>query len=187
MRFSAPQQASHGNSVKFVAALWLHWSEFGRVFYCLLFSQVQLKLVTYRRRLKIEARWDENVPWPRDIWCQCLVDDRSHLSVGTATTVERWLSRCMTMVYNNAKEDFSSLDPYRFLISVNIVLNHFTVDPAITPISSTGYQLVTMCRSIYAEERAQIFEPPIGSKFCFRMFHMFTPSPLYCILCCLQN
>ena len=43
-------------------------------------------------------------------------------------------------------------------------LDHFAVDPAITPVRATGHQLVTLCRSIYAEERSQILDPLMGSK-----------------------
>ena len=43
-------------------------------------------------------------------------------------------------------------------------LDHFAVDPAITPVRATGHQLVTLCRSICAEERSQIFDPLMGSK-----------------------
>ena len=30
-------------------------------------------------------------------------------------------------------------------------LDHFAVDPAITPVNATGHQLVTLCRSVCAE------------------------------------
>ena len=43
-------------------------------------------------------------------------------------------------------------------------LDHFAVDPAITPVNATGHQLVTLCRSVCAEERAQILDPLMGSK-----------------------
>ena len=42
-------------------------------------------------------------------------------------------------------------------------LDHFVVDPAITPVNVTGHQLVTLCRSVCAEERAQILDPLMGS------------------------
>ena len=48
--------------------------------------------------------------------------------------------------------------PFGFLISLNC-LDHFPVDPAIAPISATGHQLVTLCRSFCAEERSQILDP----------------------------
>ena len=43
-------------------------------------------------------------------------------------------------------------------------LDHFAVDPAITPVRATGHQLVTLCRSVCAEERSQILDPLMGSK-----------------------
>ena len=38
-------------------------------------------------------------------------------------------------------------------------LDHFSAEPAITPINATGHQLVSVCRYVCAEERAQIFDP----------------------------
>ena len=52
--------------------------------------------------------------------------------------------------------------PCGFLISLNC-LDHFAVDPAIAPISATGHQLVTLCNSICAEEKAQFLDPLMGS------------------------
>ena len=60
--------------------------------------------------------------------------------------------------------------PCGFLFSLNC-LDHFPVDPAIAPINATGHQLVTMCRSICAEERAQILDPLMGSK-CLTTYFM---------------
>ena len=52
-----------------------------------------------------------------------------------------------------------------FLVGSSFVncLDHFPVDPAIASISATGHQLVTLCRSICAEERAKILDPLMGS------------------------
>ena len=60
-------------------------------------------------------------------------------------------------------EEFDSGVPRRFLISIVFVLDHFSADPAITPINATGHQLVRLCRSVCAEERAQILEPVVTS------------------------
>ena len=52
-------------------------------------------------------------------------------------------------------------------------LDHFSVDPAITPVRANGHQLVTLCRSVCVEERAQILDPLMGSKYltmCFITF-----------------
>ena len=40
----------------------------------------------------------------------------------------------------------------------------FENDPVATPIHATGHQLVTLCRSVCAKERAQILEPIMSSK-----------------------
>ena len=60
-------------------------------------------------------------------------------------------------------EDFHSGVPRLFLISFVFVLDHFSADPAITPINATGHQLVSLCRSVCAEERAQILDPIVTS------------------------
>ena len=56
----------------------------------------------------------------------------------------------------------SSDIPERFL-NYCFVLDHFSADPAITPINATGHQLVSLCRSVCAEERAQIVDPIVTS------------------------
>ena len=61
------------------------------------------------------------------------------------------------------------LVPCGFLISLNC-LDHFLVDPAITPVRATGHQLVTLCRSVCAEERAQISDLLMGSKYLTMSF-----------------
>ena len=63
----------------------------------------------------------------------------------------------------NSIEDTLGLTPCEFLISLNC-WDHFPVDPAIAPVRATGHQLVTLCRSICAEARAQILDPLMGSK-----------------------
>ena len=52
-------------------------------------------------------------------------------------------------------------------------LDHFPVDPAIGAVRATGHQLVTLCRFICAEERAQILEPLTGSKYFTTYFITF--------------
>ena len=52
-------------------------------------------------------------------------------------------------------------------------LDHFAVDPAITPVTATGHQLVTLSRPVRVEERAEILDPLMGSKhltMCFIAF-----------------
>ena len=49
---------------------------------------------------------------------------------------------------------------------VLVVSDHFSNDPAATPINAIGHHLVTLCKSICVEERAQILEPLMSSKYC---------------------
>ena len=59
--------------------------------------------------------------------------------------------------------------PCRFLILLNS-LDQFPVDPAIAPVNATGHQMVMLCRSICVEERAQILDPLMGSKYLTTYF-----------------
>ena len=68
------------------------------------------------------------------------------------------------------KRGYSRFDSLRVPHLLNC-LDHFAVDPAITPVNATGHQLVTLCRSVCAEERSQILEPLMGSK-CFSLRSM---------------
>ena len=61
---------------------------------------------------------------------------------------------------------------------VLVVSDHFSNDPVVTSINATGHQLVTLCRSICAEERAQILEALMSSKYCCRAIHV---SSLACV------
>ena len=60
-------------------------------------------------------------------------------------------------------EEFHSGVPRRVLISFVFVSDHYSADPAITPINAAGHQLVSPCRSVCAEEQAQILEPIVTS------------------------
>ena len=51
-------------------------------------------------------------------------------------------------------EEFHSGVPRRVPHFHCFVLDHFSADPAITPINATGHQLVSLCLSVCAEERA---------------------------------
>ena len=84
------------------------------------------------------------------------------------------------MVKMNSNEDALSLVPCGFLISLNCS-DHFSVNPAITPVRATGHQLVTLRRSICARERAQILDPLMGSMYFTPYFITFVafPSSLY--------
>ena len=59
-------------------------------------------------------------------------------------------------------EEFHSGVPRWFLISF-VFLDHFSADPAITPINATGHQLVSLSRSVCDKERAQILDPIVTS------------------------
>ena len=75
----------------------------------------------------------------------------------------------------NSNEKLLGSVPCGFLISMNC-LDHFPVDHAIAPISATGHQLVTLCHSICAAERAQFLDPLMGSKYFPTYFITFLAS-----------
>ena len=83
------------------------------------------------------------------------------------------------------KETLSSVS-CGFLISLNCS-DHFHVDPAFVPLSATGYQLVTLCRSVCVEERAQILDPLMRIKYFITFFIALVAflSSLY--FSCLKN
>ena len=60
-------------------------------------------------------------------------------------------------------------------------LDHFAVDPAITPVRATGHRLVTLCRSVCAEKKSQILDPLMGSKCPTMCCYSFYVSSLHCI------
>ena len=62
--------------------------------------------------------------------------------------------RCASSLFSNIAPQFLCF----------MILDHFTNDPVATPIRATGHQLVTLCRSVCAEERSQILEPIMSSK-----------------------
>ena len=55
----------------------------------------------------------------------------------------------------------SNIAPHFFCL---VILDHFNNDPVATPIHATEQQLVTLCRSVCAEEKSQILEPIMSSK-----------------------
>ena len=76
------------------------------------------------------------------------------------------------MVMMISDEDTLALVPYGLLILLNC-LDLFHMDPAITPVKATGHQLVTLCRSVCAEERTQILDPLMASKYFTTHFMTF--------------
>ena len=89
------------------------------------------------------------------------------------------------MVMLNSNEDTLGLVHCGFLISLKC-FDHFPIDPAIAPIRATGHQLVTLCCSICAEERAQILDPLVGKKY-FTMYFITFVAFHFAVFCCLQN
>ena len=85
------------------------------------------------------------------------------------------------MVMLNSIEDTLCLVPFGFLVSLNC-LDHFPVDPAISPVRATGQHLVTLCRSICAGARAQFLDLLMGSKYFTTYFITFLAFffSLYC-------
>ena len=70
---------------------------------------------------------------------------------------------------------------------VFVVSDHLSNDPVATPFNTTGHQLKTLCRSIYAEERAQFLEPLKSSKYCCRTIDVCSLACVNRLLGCLQD
>ena len=92
----------------------------------------------------------------RDVLCPFRVISESQLNVGATIEVEHCSSKRLTVIPIISNEDITSLVPWHFLIPLNFVLDSSFVEHAVTLINATRYQLVTVCRSIYAEETAQV-------------------------------
>ena len=97
------------------------------------------------------------------------IRSQAQLNLEVASGAEKCWSRHLTMIMMNSKW---GLVPCGFLISLNYS-DQFSVDPAVAPINATGHQLVTLRRSISAEETAQFFDPLMGSKYCTTYFIAF--------------
>ena len=70
---------------------------------------------------------------------------------------------------------------------VLVISDHFSNDPVATPINATGHQLVTLCRSISAEEKAQILEPLLSIGHCCRTIHLCSLACVHHLLGCSQD
>ena len=70
---------------------------------------------------------------------------------------------------------------------VLVVSDHFSNDPAATLINARGHQLVTLCRSICFEERAQILEPLMKTKYCRRTIYVCSLACVHRLLGCSQD
>ena len=49
------------------------------------------------------------------------------------------------------------------LFHVLCLLDQFIIDPAATVIRATGHQMVSLCRSVCEEEKAQLLSPLMNS------------------------
>ena len=125
-------------------------------------------LAMCRRKRKLDTREDENTLSTHAALFLCQVRSQDHFSLEFASGAENCWSGPLTMVMMNSNEDILGLIPCRFLFSLNC-LDHFPVDPAIAPVRANEHQLVTLCRSICAGQRAQIWDPLIASK-CFTTY-----------------
>ena len=119
-------------------------------------------LAMCRQKPKLNTREDESTPSSHVILFLCRVRSQAQLSLEVTSGAEKCWSRPLSMVVMIINEYTFGLVPCGFLISLNC-LDYFPVDPAITPVRATGHQLVTLCRSICAEERAQILNPLMRS------------------------
>ena len=64
--------------------------------------------------------------------------------------------------------------------SGDFALDHFPIDPASAPINSNGYQLMTLCWLICAEERVQVLDPLMRSKYIWDITQS-SRSFFYCL------
>ena len=61
-------------------------------------------------------------------------------------------------------EEFTSIVPsWRQAFTISLFADHFGTDPAATVIRATGHQLVSLCRSVCEEEKAQLLSPLMNS------------------------
>ena len=160
-------------------------------------SLLQLQLVIFRvspglamcrQKQKWDTRQDESTPSSHEALFLCRVRSQAQLSLEVTSGAENCWSKPLTIVLMNSNEDALGLVPFGFLSPLNC-LDHFPVDPAITPVRATGHQLVTLCRSICVEERAQILDPLMGSKYPTMYFITFVAffsslySPVHRYIC----
>ena len=67
------------------------------------------------------------------------------------------------------------------------VSEHFSNDPDVTSNDATGHQLITLCRPICAEVRAQIMEPLMSSKNFRCIVHVCSFLYVHRLLDCSQD
>ena len=76
------------------------------------------------------------------------------------------------MVCITSDEGYLCSVPLLFFVSWIVVSDHVSTDPVATPINATGHHFETLCRSICAEEKAQILDPSMSNKCCLRITHV---------------
>ena len=114
-------------------------------------------------RSRSEAIEDKNMLSSLVVLFLYRFSSQAHLNLEATRGTENSSSKPLTMVMTSPNKDTFSLVPSGILISLKYS-DHFPVDPATAPINASGHQLVTLCRSIFAEQRAQILDPLIGRK-----------------------
>ena len=121
-------------------------------------------LAVCRQKQKRDAKKDGSTPSSQVALFLCRVRSQAQLSLEVVSGAENCWSRPLTMVMIVSNEGTSGLLPCGFLISMTC-LDHFPADPAIAPARAIGHQLMTLCCSICAKERAQFWDPLMGSKY----------------------
>ena len=100
-----------------------------------------------------------------------LVPPRLLLVAATSAVVSCWKKpSTLVCITSGVRIRVSNIAPHFWCF---VILDHFDDDPVATPIHATGHQLVTLCRSVCAEERAQILEPIMSSKYCCRSIPLY--------------
>ena len=139
---------------------------------------ISLVVMTSRLKLRLEASLDSDVLLWHDVWSLSLPVLQCLLPVAATNAVESCWKGPSTMECIISDEHFQVTFHGCSKFLEFVVSNQFSNDPAVTPIIATGHQLVTLCRSICAKERAEILEALTSSRFCHRTVHV---SSLVCL------
>ena len=104
--------------------------------------------------------------WP-DVWCLLLVVPPCLWGVAATNAVVSCWKKPSTLVCITSG---AHLVVFQYCSSFLcfVILDHFENDPVATPIHASRHQLVTLCRSVCAQERVQILEPILSRKWCCR-------------------
>ena len=166
------KESSHGLCIKFVTIFHIVLVMFGTFAYVRYFIGISYAAM-------ISSGCDD-IPTEAETWSQfrrrrAVVTQRSvpfagSLSVPLASTTRKRSRDLLEEAFQNCLCHFrwgyfvSFLDCSSFLVVD--VSDLSSNDPAVTPINATRHQLVTLCRSICAEKRAENLESSMSSKFC---------------------